>query len=195
MSSIYTIQIESGDLKGLLISLDATSEITHKYSGKATTNPTANRQSVSDHFIVNNPSFMIKGVVSGVVNPRDPVKRDTNEIVDRYKSVIENAKLVTFFSGQNRKEKNCFVERLSLTKNKDTGKDGWSVAITLSKINVATGGKDSVINIIPDQSSDKTNISASSTKEGELISQLEGGGLGNPDSKFGQVFRKKNTGS
>ena len=186
MSSIYTIKIQSGDLAGLFISLDSTTEISQKYSGKATDNPTANRQSVSDHFISKNPVFTIKGVVSGVFNPRDTTVRNTNETIDNYKSSIENAKLVTFFSGQGRQEKDCFVELLSLTKDTSTGKDGWRVSITMNRINVASGGKESLVNVIPDQSSDKTNISASSTKTKDEILQLEGAGFALPNSEFGK---------
>lgn len=187
MSSIYTIKIQSGELAGLFISLDATTEVTHTYSGKATQNPTANKQSVSDHYISNNPIFMFKGVISGVFNPKDTVVRDPNDIIDKYKSTIENAKLVTFFSGQERAEEDCFVEKLTITKDTRVGRSGWNVSATLNKIKVATGGKESLVNIIPDQSSDKNNTSASSTKTKSNIVQFEGGGLLLPDSQYGKV--------
>lgn len=174
MSSIHTITIQDGPQSGLIISISAVTRLTEMFSGKPTDNPVANRTSVSDHYIIENPRYSFSGVISGVINPRDNTVQDSSATVSDLKSTIEGARLVTFFSGQNISVKDCFVENITLTRTKDEGVLGWKIDCKLKKINIAIGGTETLVNIIPDQSSNKTEISSSSTKDKGKILQLEG---------------------
>lgn len=176
MSSIHTLTIQDGDQAGLIIAISSVTQLTEVFSGTATENPTANRQSVTDHYITHNPLFSFSGVISGILNPKDLTLQDSNTIVDNLKSTIESAKLVTFFSGQNRAVKDCYVERLTLSRTTAEGLKGWKIDCSLKKIKVATGGKETIINVIPDQSANKTDVHSSSTTDKGQPVQYEGTG-------------------
>lgn len=176
MASIHTITIQDGPQAGLVIAISSVVQLTEMFSGSATENPTANRTSVSDHYIVNNPRYSFSGVVSGVLNPRETSLQDSSTTIDNLKSTIEGARLVTFFSGQSKEVKDCFVENLNLRRTVVEGINGWQIDCSLKKINVAVGGTETLVNVIPDQSANKTNVSSSSTIDKGQPLQVEGAG-------------------
>jgi hypothetical protein len=180
MASRYTLHLDNG----VVIALDATTKVVEKFSGTATENPTANRTSVTDHYIRKNAQFTIDGVISGVYNPKDSVLVSSEQLTENLRSLILQAKLISFQSGDKLYE-SCFVEDLSLSKTVKEGVNGWMVSLHLKQINIATGGEETTVNVLGGQSDPKTNVSASSTKD-KGIPQLEGLGDFTPDTQFGK---------
>ena len=174
MATKHIIKLDNGTI----LAIDATQELSESFKSKATTLPTANRESVSDHFIKENPTFNFSGVISGVYNPRSPTLNDPAALSQNFRNVVKNGNIVEFTSG-DRSFKNCHVDSVTLKRDIEVGKTGWRIVVTLTQIKVAEGGTESVVAVNPnvtDQAANKKNVGSSSTKDVCPVKHLEGRG-------------------
>ena len=161
---------------GTILAIDATQELSETFKSKATSLPTASREYVSDHFIKENPTFSFSGVISGVYNPRSPTLNDPQALSQNFRNVVQNGNIVEFTSG-DRVFKNCHVDSVVLKRDVEVGKTGWRINASLTQIQIAEGGKDSVVSVDPnvtDQAGDKKNVGSSSTKDACPYQELKG---------------------
>jgi len=174
---------------GLILAIDATQELTETFKSQATDLPTANRESVSDHFIKKNPTFNFSGVISGVYNPRSPSLNTSSILSQNFRNVVQQGNILTFYSG-DRSFDNCHVDSVVLKRDVEVGKLGWRIAVTLTQIKIATGGSESVVAVnsnVTDQASDKKNVGSSSTKDVNPIIELEGFGVFGGKNAYGSI--------
>lgn len=163
MATKHIIKLDNGTI----LAIDATQELSESFKSKATTLPTANRESVSDHFIRENPTFNFSGVISGVYNPRSPTFNDPQALSQNFRNVVQNGNIVEFTSG-DRSFKNCHVDSVTLKRDIEVGKTGWRINVSLTQIKIAEGGTDSVVAVnsnVTDQAGNKKNVGSSSTKD------------------------------
>lgn len=175
MATKHIIKLDNGTI----LAIDATQELSETFKSKATSLPTASRESVSDHFIRENPTFSFSGVISGVYNPRSPTLNDPTALSQNFRNVVKNGNIVEFTSG-DRSFKNCHVDSVTLKRDVEVGKTGWRINVSLTQIKVAEGGKESVVAVNPnvtDQAANKKNVGSSSTKDVCPIYEVEGYGV------------------
>jgi len=176
MATKHIIQLDNG--KGLILAIDSTQELSETFKSKATSLPTANRESVSDHFIKENPTFNFSGVISGVYNPKQPLLTQSAILSQNFRNVIEKGNIVEFTSG-DRSYQYCHVDSVVLKRDVEVGVNGWRISIMLTQIQIATGGTESVVSVTPaltDQASNEKNVGSSSTKDVNTITQVQGTG-------------------
>jgi len=187
MATKHTIRLDNG--KGLILAIDSTQELSETFKSKATNLPTANKESVADHFIKENPTFSFSGVISGVYNPKQPLLTQSAILSQNFRNVIEKGNIVEYTSG-DRSYLNCHVDMVNLKRDVEVGVNGWRISLNLSQIKVATGGKESVISVnsnVTDQASSKRNVGSSSTKDVNGIIELEGFGVIGGKNSYGSV--------
>jgi hypothetical protein len=174
---------------GTILAIDATQELTETFKSKATNLPTASRESVADHFIKENPTFSFSGVISGVYNPRSPNLNDPTALSQNFRNVVQNGNIVEFTSG-DRSFKNCHVDSVVLKRDVEVGKTGWRISVNLTQIQIAKGGKESVVSINPnvtDQATNKKDVGSSSTKDVCPYKEVQGLGRAIGKKAYGSV--------
>jgi len=174
MATKHTIRLDNG--KGLILAIDSTQELSETFKSKATTLPTANKESVADHFIKENPTFNFSGVISGVYNPKQPLLTQSAILSQNFRNVIEKGNIVEFTSG-DRSYLNCHVDMVNLKRDVEVGVNGWRISLNLTQIKIASGGKESVVSVnsnVTDQAANKKSVGSSSTKDVNSIVQVKG---------------------
>ena len=147
MATVHTITLGNGS--GIIIALDAATKVTETFRGRATQIPTANRSATTDHYIRENASFSLEGVISGVFNPKPSGLTPPSDISGHLRSTIEAPQLVKFISGDNKAYENCFMENVTLKRTVLEGVNGWSVSCSLTQVQISEGGVDSVVSVTP----------------------------------------------
>lgn len=165
MANKYYLVLDNGN--GVSISLDAVSRLSETFSGQVTQNPIANGDSVADHYITNNARFSLEGVVTGTTAVEKGTIRFSPDITEQHRNLIRKGSIISLISGDS-VYNNCFVNQVNFSKSAREGIYGWQVNISLEQVQLAKGGQVSTINVIPEQAANRTDISASSTEEGEL---------------------------
>lgn len=177
--SLYYIQVQSSDV---IIELDATVSVTEAYSASVTSNPVADKTTISDNVISNLPSFTLNGVISSVSQPftRRNGDREISEVTQDMKETIREGELVTFYDSED-VYTNCIITQINLTKNSRVGVDGWEVSLTLKQILLTDSLRISIneepLSFAKDTAQSKKTLSSNtSNKEIRLNDSLESAG-------------------
>lgn len=166
----YQIEDKSS---GLVIRLDATTQVEETHKGRITSNPVADSSTVSDSFIKELPSFTITGVVASVGQPfqkvgRRPIAEVTQDMLD----TLNKGTIVSFLSG-DRLYRHCIIELIKFSKTSREGKEGWTVVINLRQINLVGAASiildEEPLGLIKDNASGRNNKNSSTTREANSI--------------------------
>lgn len=152
---------------GVIIRMEAVTELVENFSGSVTKNPTADQKTRSDSYISTLPKFTLNGVISSVFQPTGQPEKDIVAKTRDIKDTIKNGNLVTLISA-DRPYENCVITNAELSKTYVEGHDSWRVSLSLEQILVvdATAAyidTTAINDNLTDDVSSKDNLSNSTT--------------------------------